>query len=257
MSAARICIAGAVCAAVAAGSLVAAQRSAGRTASCTPLPASLLGTYRRADTGSFRLTFTKACRFKALDGRTVEGDGDYARSAGGATGGTIVFSNDKGCRGTGMQDLPTPYKYVVKNGVLKLSVVGGTAKDLCVDPGGDGRPRALEGHGGFVREISGKAVIKAGMKKGGRFAASGAFKDSGDVVVESSKTQGDKQLIRAKLASTRGTIRISEQVILAGTKKGTVTWDVVSGAGVYVGLHGDGAGTAVGPSQSLNGSVSN
>jgi hypothetical protein len=230
--------------------------SLGATTACQPLPARLVGLYRRVDNSRFRLEFTAECTFRASDEAGEQGGGDYARGSGDATAGTIVFSNDRGCRQPGYQDVPTAYTYAYRRGVLTLAVVGGTSADLCAS-GREGRARELEGHDGFVKSISGRLTISLSGKKSGRFRATGAFADAGSFVLLRSKQRGKTQSSSVRLSGENGTLTIAERITVKGKAKGRLTWSTVRGAGGYFELAGGGTGQGRASRQTLRGDVNN
>jgi hypothetical protein len=247
---------GAAVLAATAALLLAAQGSAHASA-CAPLPSRLLGTYVRADDGSWTLRFTAACTYEARFQGVEEGGGDYTKTSGDASAGQFVFSNDRGCRGPGFQDLPTPYDYnysVDFRGALSLAPVGGTDADLCRDSKG-GRATDLGDHGGWIKLINGSTKIKTTVRASGRFSAKGAIHDTGALRIISSKRHGKTQLLRLKLSGSLGNLKLSERITVRGKKKGRLTWRVTGGAGGYLHLGGGGKGKAKGSRQTLHGSV--
>lgn len=238
---------------LAAASAVAVAHVGGaRTAVCQPLQKPLLGSYYRGDNRNWELIFNSNCTFQAKERGTEEGGGDYTLTSGDASGGTLVFSNDRGCRQPDFQDLPTPYGYVVQKGVLKLTATSG---DLCSNSAGtEGRAHDLGNHGGWIKSIAGRVKLVIRGKKTGSFKVTGAFADVGRFKVVRSRSGRTATRATLRLTGARGTFTVSERI----TVKGKVTWDVVGkGKGGYLRLTGTGTGTVLGPRQTLRGDVSN
>jgi hypothetical protein len=234
-----------------------APGSSGAAADCRPLPTPLLATYHRADDRNWELEFRADCTFRAAERGQEEGGGDYTLTAGDESAGTFVFSNDRGCRDPGMQDLPTPYSYSFRRRVLALAVVGGNAADLCIK-GNEGRAQDLAGHGGWIELISGRVTIALKGTKPGSFSAKGAFVDKGTFTVIRSKKTRNAKIASLRLAGANGTLILSERIVLKGKRKGKLGWDVVGkGFDGYAGMVGTGAGRANGTKQTLTGYVSN
>src|SRR4051812_23418136 len=75
---------------------------------CNPLPPTVAASYSRYDDSSWQLTFDSECTYQARHRGVEEGGGEYTLGSGDDSSGMFTFFNDRGCRGTGVEDLPTP-----------------------------------------------------------------------------------------------------------------------------------------------------
>jgi hypothetical protein len=231
---------------------------AGRSAPPSPqpvcsLPALLLGNYLRYDDPGWELTFNTDCTYQATQHGREEGGGDYLFSIGDESGGSFQFSNDRGCRQPGLQDLPTWYDYTFERRLLLLQPEGGMAADLCSNTKGEGRAHELAGHGGWIKAVAGKVKLALKGAKKGTFVLSGVLEDAGSFRVSHSTVKKGVKRSTLRFTGLVGTFSVTESV-----KKGKVSWSLTGpGSAGFRYLAGGGSGTATGSRQSLRGDVSN
>jgi hypothetical protein len=220
---------------------------------CSPLPPAVAASYSRYDDSSWQLALESDCTYQARHRGVEEGGGQYTFGTGDDSSGTFTFFDDRGCRSTGVQDLPTPYDYSVRRGVLLLAPEGGSAADRCVDSIGEGRPQELAGHGGWVKALAGTLRISLKGAKRGSFKTSSVISEKGSFRVLHSRVVKHVKTATLRFTGANGAFTLTEHV-----RKRKVSWRLVGkGTWSYTRLAGSGKGTAIGTRQSLRGEVSN
>ena len=210
-------------------------RSVGRS-DCQQLPAAVQGVYRRADSLDWRLRL-QPCAFLITSKAGFEGGGDISVPAGDARAGSIVLSNDGGCRNADQQNLPTTYDYAFDGASLTLSLdTAVNPVDLCTDRANEFAQTWLRTPNGRITVVYDASTV---ARSRGTFVLSGEASDRGTI---SLVRAASGRSVAGRLVGSKGALQFTETI----ARNGTRTWRIVgaSSTSLYQRAAGGGRETA-------------